>query len=78
MKKISLDIIDDILTMVDDKCPKYVFEELTDFQCECQKMDSCFECWHRTVAIYQNEHFLKSMNEHFLKSMNDNEKRSDK
>lgn len=63
MKNLSLDNIDDILIMIDTRCPEDVFEELSDFQCDCQKMHNCFECWYRTVAAYQYEQSLKSMDD---------------
>ena len=63
MRKFSLDNIDDVLTLVDYECPERVFEELTDFQCECEKFDNCFDCWYRTVSAYQYEQSLKSMND---------------
>ena len=63
MYKFSLDNIEDMLTMVDLKCPEDIFDELVDFQCDCEKMDNCFECWYRTVTTYQSEQFLKSMND---------------
>ena len=62
MSEFSLDNIEDILFMVDIKCPMDIFEELTDFQCDCQKMDNCYDCWYRTVTTYQSEQSLKSMN----------------
>ena len=63
MKKFSLDKIEDMLLMVDIKCPNDMYEELTEFQCDCEIMDNCFECWYRTVSTYQSEQFLKSMND---------------
>ena len=63
MKKLSIDQIEDFLFMVDLKCPKDMYEELSEFQCGCEKMDNCFDCWYRTVTTYQNEQFLKSMND---------------
>ena len=63
MYKFSLDNIDGMLTMVDLKCPEDIFEELTEFQPDCQKMDNCFDCWYRTVSAYQYEQSLKSMND---------------
>lgn len=63
MNKFSLDNIDDVLTLVDLKCPEDVFDELTEFQYECEKMDNCYECWYRTVATYQYEQSLKSKND---------------
>lgn len=49
MKNLSLDNIEDILIMIDTRCPEDVFEELSDFQCDCQKMHNCFECWYHTI-----------------------------
>lgn len=63
MKKFSLDKIEDMLLMVDIKCPNDMYEELTEFQCDCEIMDNCFECWYRTVSSYQSEQFLKTMND---------------
>lgn len=63
MKNLSLDNIEDILLMVDTECPENIFEELVMHQPNCQKMDSCFECWYRTVRAYQSEQSLKSMND---------------
>lgn len=63
MKKFSLDNIEDILLMVDTRCPESVFEELVDFQCDCEIMDNCFECWYRAVTTYQREQFFKSTND---------------
>ena len=63
MKKLSIGEIDDILCMVDSKCPEDMYEELSEFQCDCEMMDNCYECWYRTVAIYQSEQFLKTMND---------------
>lgn len=63
MKKLSLDNVDDILLMVDAKCPEDIYEELSEFQCDCEKFDNCFECWYRTVSDYKYEQFLKSMND---------------
>lgn len=63
MKKLSLDNVDDILLMVVNKCPEDMYEELSEFRCDCEKFDNCFECWYRTVSIYQSEQFLKSMND---------------
>ena len=60
MYQFSLDNIEDMLLIVDTKCPEDIFGELTDFQCDCEKMDNCFECWYRTVTTYQSEQFLKS------------------
>ena len=63
MKKLSLDQLEIVLDMVDFKCPEDIYEELSEFQCDCEKMDNCFECWYRTIAAYQSEQFLKSMND---------------
>lgn len=63
MNKFSLDNIEDFLFMVDTKCPNDMYEELNEFQCDCEIMDNCFECWYRTVTSYQSEQFLKSMND---------------
>lgn len=63
MSKFSLDNIEDILLMVGTKCPEDMYEELTDFQCDCEKFDNCFDCWYHTVNTYQSEQFLKSAND---------------
>lgn len=63
MYKYSLDNIEDILLKVDTECPEDIFEELAEFQCDCEKVDNCFECWYRTVTTYQSEQFLKSEND---------------
>lgn len=61
MKKLSLDNVDNILLMVDIKCPEEMFEELTDLRSDCEIFDNCFDCWYRTVSAYQYEQSLKSM-----------------
>lgn len=63
MKKFSLDNIEDILSMLETNCPDVVYEELSEFQCDCEKMENCLDCWSRTVSTYQSEHFLKIMND---------------
>lgn len=63
MNKFNIDEIEDFLIMVGLKCPKEMFEELSDFQCDCEKFDNCFDCWYRTVTAYQYEQSLKSMND---------------
>lgn len=63
MKKLSLDNVDDILLMVDAKCPEEIFDELSEFQCDCELFDNCFDCWYRTVSAYKYEQFLKSAND---------------
>lgn len=63
MKRFNLDIVNDILFMVDYECPKDMFGELFEFQCDCEKMDNCFDCWYRTVSAYQYEQSLKSAND---------------
>lgn len=63
MKKFSLGNIVDMLFMMDIYCPDVMYEELIEFQCDCEKMDNCFECWYRTIATYQSEQSLKSMND---------------
>lgn len=63
MKIFSLDNIDDMLTIIESRCPEEVFEELTDFQSDCELFDNCFDCWYRTVSAYKYEQFLKSEND---------------
>ena len=63
MKKFTLDNIEDVLLTIITECPDDVFEELADFQCECEEMGNCYECWYRTITTYQTEQSLKSMND---------------
>ena len=63
MKKFSLDNIEDILLMVNTDCPQDIYEELSEFQCDCEKFDYCFDCWYYKISAYQNEQFLKSPND---------------
>ena len=63
MNKLNLDQLELVLDMIDFKCPGDIYEELSEFQCDCENFDNCFECWYRTVSIYQSEQFLKSMND---------------
>lgn len=63
MKKLSLGQLELVLDMIDFECPGIMYEELTEFQCECERFDNCLECWLHVVATYQNEHFLKSAND---------------
>lgn len=63
MNKMNLNDVDDILNMVLYECPYEMFGELSSFQCDCEKFDSCFECWHYIVTTYQNEQLLKSAND---------------
>lgn len=62
MKKFSLDIIDDVLYMIENKCPNHMYDEFTEFQCDCEIINNCFDCWCRTVRLYQFEQSLKSGN----------------
>ena len=64
MKKLSIDEIEDFLCMVDLECPEDMFGELSEFQCECDKFNNCFECWYHTVISFLNEQSLKSMNDY--------------
>lgn len=63
MNKLSIDEIEDFLCMVEFKCPEDMFEELSEFQCDCEIMDNCFDCWYRTVCRFLNDQSLKSMND---------------
>lgn len=63
MKIFSLDNIEDMLTIIETSCPDEVFEELSEFRCDCEIFDNCFDCWCRTVRAYQYEQSLKSMND---------------
>ena len=63
MKKLSIDEIEDFLCMIDLKCPEDMYEELSEFQGDCEKFDNCFECWYHTVCSFLNEYLLKSMND---------------
>lgn len=63
MKKFSVDDIEDILLLVETKCPEDIIEELSEFQCDCETFDNCLDCWRRTVSGYQYEQSLKSMND---------------
>lgn len=58
-KKFSIDNIEDMLSIIETSCPDDAFGELTDFQCDCELFDNCFDCWNRTVNAYQSEQFFK-------------------
>lgn len=63
MKKFSLDTIDDVLYMIDVKCPNLMYEELNAFQSDCEIFENCFDCWYRTVTAYKYEESLKCGND---------------
>lgn len=57
MCKFTIDQIENVLDMIELECPSESFPELYEFQCDCEITDNCFDCWCRTVRLYQNEHF---------------------
>lgn len=63
MKKLTIDELEYLLCKINLNCPKDMFEELSEFQCDCEEVNNCFNCWYRTVITYQNEQFLKSLND---------------
>lgn len=63
MFKPSIDQIEDVLNMVAHECPKKMYGELSEFQCDCQDVDRCYDCWYNAVSKYQIEESLKSMND---------------
>lgn len=63
MFKPSIDQMEDFLNMVAYECPKRLYGELSEFQCDCEDVSNCYNCWYNTVYRYQVEQSLKSMND---------------
>lgn len=63
MFKPNLDQLDNFLDIVVFECPGEMYGELDEFQCDCQEVDNCFDCWRTALCRYQEEVSLESMND---------------
>lgn len=63
MFKPNLDQLEDFLELIAYECPADIYEELANFQLDCDRCTSCYECWFAAVSKYQIEESLKSMND---------------
>lgn len=54
----NLDQLEDVLTIIQNECPSTRYSELIRYECDCNKVQNCFECWYEAVIDYSVDKYL--------------------
>lgn len=65
----NLDQLEDVLTIIQNECPSTRYSELIGHECNCDKVQNCFECWYESVIDYSFDKCLGSMDDGEEKSV---------